>query len=403
MARFAVRYLTESGKVVSRSIEAADEAACEAMIAAASGVVIGLRRAGGGGTGGGPERSRPYPFACISEFTSLLSQLLSAALNVKDALDVLHTVAGRPDVRNLAASLAEDIGKGLSFRDAMRARVRGLPPVYLGLISVGDRTGDLPRAYKRLDSYLADRKKIRDRVAGALAYPIIVLAVAFLGVLALSLFAVPKLQEIFAQLGGTAAEQLSASLDSARVAFGAFGAAGAGLAIGAVGLYWARKADASAAIRIDRTLISLPVVGGILEANGLLDFCFAMEVMTAGGITLDDALDEAVATVGNAAYKAAIANARTAVRGGASLSQAVGRESAFPAFVKQWLAVGERTGQTSLVFGRMREFYQALAEKRANVMLSVLEPAISILLGIVMLAVVAFFILPIFTAYGSLL
>jgi type II secretory pathway component PulF len=398
MAEFQVRFIGKNGAAGKILINALTIRECEAKIKEQGGIVIEAKE-----TQHAYNKRKKYPFPCLSEFTSLLSQLLDASLNIKDALDIIKTVAGRSDVRAVAEQISVLIGKGHNFNESLAMVMDGLPSVYNGLVSIGERTGDLPRAYKQLDSWLEDRKKIRDKITGALVYPIIVLSVALFGIIGISVFALPKLESIFSQLGNNAAEQLNRSMLSARIS---------AFTISFIALFFiflflaarqARKKNAQFAEKTDFVLLNIPIIGQMIKITELFDFCFSMETLIAGGVPLDDALQGTSLTLGNRAFKKSVISIRNMVRNGLSLSQAIANEPAFPPFIKQWLAVGERTGQTFLVFGKMRAFYQALSEKKLNMALNIIEPGISIIIGIFMLVIVYLFVLPIFSSYGALL
>jgi type IV pilus assembly protein PilC len=371
---------------------------CEEYVKNNGGIVIAIKE-----LNTAAKARRKYPFPCLFEFTSLLSQLLNASLNIKDSLDIIKIVAGRQDVRIITDRLSTLIGRGHSFNEALSLTMDGLPSVYYGLVSIGEHTGDLAQVYKQLDSWMENRKKIKDKISSTLVYPIIVLSVALVGIIGFSLFVLPKLESVFSQFGSSAALQLQHSMHNARLSSILLSGILFIIALAFFINNYVRKRNIPYAEKTDEILLRLPIVGSTFKNAELFDFCFAMETLASGGIPLSNALQSVAYTMGNKAFRKSILSIQGLVKNGINLSLAISSEKIFPPFIKQWLAVGERTGQTILVFGKMRSYYQAQINKELDIILNMLEPGISIIIGIMMLLILYLFILPIFTSYGSLL
>jgi type II secretory pathway component PulF len=128
-----------------------------------------------------------------------------------------------------------------------------------------------------------------------------------------------------------------------------------------------------------------------------------MEVLTGGGIAVEDALCEAADLVSNSAYRSSLLKVRERVLNGGSLAAAFLEETVLPSGLGQWVAVGERAGKTELVFTRIRSWFQEELEQRTSKFLLLLEPALITLIGLVILGLVAGIILPLFSVYGTIL
>lgn len=345
---------------------------------------------------------KPIPSACLLEFTSLASILLSSSLSVKDAMDILGKTAQRADVRDLAARLSRGMELGQSFRESLEACGR-LPPVYAGLVRIGEKTGELSKAYARLAEYLSEGKKLRDGLSGAMVYPALILGIGVVGGAAVSVFALPKLREIFSELGGSAMASVDKSLSAGTSLIAAFTLCLALAVLAFVALRAAMRGNPALALKADAIAYRLPLIGRIVQSRALLDFCFAMESMTSGGLPLDEALGEAAKASANAYFSASLSRVRETVRKGSSLSAACAASGAFPPYLVQWLSVGERTGRPQEVFGQLRAYYQSMAERRAKTFMSLIEPGVTLLVGAGVIAIVFIFVIPLFNAMGSIM
>jgi type IV pilus assembly protein PilC len=397
MTTFVARYVDAGGKPRTVRFLAQDGQSATAKAEAEFGPLISL-------TEENPfsQKGHALPFSRLQEFTALVSVLLGASLSLKDALDIGAQTSSRKDVRALCASLSDRIGKGLSFSQAM-AEEGKLPPVYTGLVAVGERTATLPACLARLDIYLKEGKELRDATSGALAYPIIVLITATIGIFGVGAYALPKLKAIFSELGVQAFERFSQSLKTASLSAIALSAFLGLAALATIIIALLRNRGGGTALAIDRALLSLPFARSFISDSCMLDFSFAMESLYAGGFPLDVAIPEAAKTSRNAFFATEAMALRDELRKGARLSKAMTERKAFPAYAAQWVAVGERTGDVAGVFGQLKGYYIARAKKRSQSLLRILEPAMSAIIGAMVLYLVFAFVVPLFEAMGSML
>ena len=351
-------------------------------------------------TGSGRAR---YNRKVLEEFTATLALLLDARLTIRDALRVAGDVFGGNKAGELAAGINRKLERGFAFAEILDEMSRTFPPLYRGLVRIGERIGSLREVFDRLSTYLRTQRQVRDRAAQALTYPAIVLFVAVAGVAVVSLVAVPRLTAVFASLGPGIAEQLSGSVALFYWIVGSAVAIFAGLLAGACALWIARNRSASVAQRVDRLLLRLPVVGGVVTTSSMLNVAFSMETLVESGLPVKDALEDAGAALSNHAVAAELARAREAVAAGNSLSAALMRSSIIPRRVASWIAIGENTGDVGAVFSQLRGYYQAEQDRVFSRFMSLVEPALIIAVGVVILLIVILFVLPIFQALGSIL
>jgi type II secretory pathway component PulF len=168
-----------------------------------------------------------------------------------------------------------------------------------------------------------------------------------------------------------------------------------------LGIY--RKTNTDAAHSIDRRLLSVPLLGRFIASWETLNFSFAMEVLSGGGMRVEDAIREAAAMVSNRAYRLGLDTVREKVIGGCSLSAAFGEEKLFPPALSRWISIGEQAGKTEQVFTQIRSFFQDEIEQRTSKFLLLIEPAMIGLIGLVLLALTGGILLPLFSIYGTIL
>ena len=351
----------------------------------------------------GFKAKKRLPFGAVMDLTETLGHLLSSGLSLKDALAIALTIFRKGTVRRIASELANRIEKGSSLYQALEESEMSFPPIYRGLVKIGEKIGSLENIFDRLTIYLRERKLFREKMLNALTYPMVILAVAVTGIGLLGLYIAPKMEEIYHQFGAGLPEEMSFRLSLYRSALAIGGLII--LAFVAAGLLFRliRRGSESFAERWDRLTLAIPVLGKIQMYRENLNFLFAMEILTESGYPVEDALAEACFAVENRALRASIQSIGTRIRRGALLSQAFLQDTLFPERIGQWLIIGERSGRVEAVFRQLRMYYQAEIDKWSARVMTVIEPAFMILVGIIIVVFLLIFVLPVFTIYRDLL
>lgn len=338
----------------------------------------------------------------LAEFTEVVSILLSSKLSVKDAVRVAAESLERGGAKSLALVVAAELEKGRNLSDVLSEYQPSVPVLYVGLVRIGERIGSLDRVMGHLSRYLNQKKELRDKIASALLYPLLVLVLALGGMAVISIFVIPLLEESFASLTGGAAEMLSvAARRITRITSGFWIAAALAGGV-AVALVIARRASFAARVALDRAALGIPLLGTLTTRTASANFLFAMEALTASGVSVEDALTEASRSLGNKAYAEALARAQAKVESGVLLSSALRAERIVPGRIRSWVEIGEHTGDLVSVFAHMRAYYQTELEKTTTRLTGLIEPILIVAVGAGLLVVILRVIVPIFTAVRTI-
>jgi type II secretory pathway component PulF len=335
----------------------------------------------------------------ILEFTQTLSLLLTSGLSLKDALDVNRTIFTRGPVNRLTNTLIEQIKKGDSFHQALEKFHGSFPPLYRGLVKIGDKIGTLDNIFERLASYLRESKRIRDKLMGALSYPLMTLSFAILGVIGMALFIFPRIKDIFSSLHTSVNQNIQSTMSFVNVflTFGAIILVMVVLFI--IAVFLIRRSEGPLRDQMDKVLLKLPVVGNIIYIQESLNFLFAMETLTGSGFAVEDALPEAGKVLNNRALASGISLIRDKIIKGEHLSTAFLEDPYFDERIGRWVSIGERSGKVEVVFGQLRQYYQDELEKWSTGFMAIIEPALIILVGLIILFLIMTFFVPIFSIY----
>lgn len=339
----------------------------------------------------------------IAEFTALLSMLLDSGLSVKDGLEILKTITKDIKVNTLVSGIEKDLKAGSSFYSSIRNIGPSLPVIYSSMVGVGEATGDLAFVFRKINDYLIRQKRIREKLVSSLIYPVIVLSVAIFSMILISTFIIPKMSEIFIDLGSGVPEEVRQVLSFSQGIFIGFLIMIPLVVLSGFAISIFRKRNGNFAVSIDKIKLIIPFYGSFSKDNHFLNILFTLDALTSCGVTVEDALKEVTSTAGNAAIKEAFTHVYEKVLKGIELSIALADEKIIPLRISKWIAVGERTGNMEKVFGQLSDYYENELEKKSTRFMSLIEPALIIFTGLIVFGIVMMVIIPLFSTFGTIL
>ena len=323
----------------------------------------------------------------LPSITRSLSTLLSAGVPLIDAIASI-SAEQKGDWRNMLTDIRERLSGGASLARAMRAYPAIFPDFYTGMIEAGENSGKLTDVLLKLADYIENELKIKNRVKTALIYPAFMSCVSFFIIAFLFTFVIPKITSIF--------EGTSASLPFITVVliwisdvFKKFWWLLLALCAGVSFLF--RKLRETKKEMLDAILLKDP--SGILMGLYMLRFSMTMGFLLSGGLPILNAMQLTSKATGNSVLEKRIMSAQDLVSQGAKLSTSL---EGFPPTLLQIIATGEQTGNLPEVLKRTAESYEAEFDRKLQRAISLLEPSIILLMGLVVLFIVLAVLLPIF-------
>ena len=336
-------------------------------------------------------------------FTRQLSSLVRAGLPLLRALEVLSRQQVSPPVRALAARLAEAIRAGGTLSGAFAREAGKVDRLYVALVRAGEAAGALPEVLERLAQFLEKAEQTRRKVRAALAYPLFVAVVAAGIVGALTVFVIPRFREVFdGVLKGQSLPRLTeAVLGAAELLQQQAGwlAGAAGLA--AVGWGAALRSARLARWR-DRACLAIPLVARLEQQASSGRFTRTLGTLIGAGVPLLEALAIAGAAVRNRVVAGAIEDVRGRVRAGEALSAAMEGTGRFAPMVTSLVQVGEETGRPAEVLQRAADLCDEEVDQTVSTVTALLEPAMIVVMALVVGIVVIALFLPILRIVQSL-
>ena len=347
-------------------------------------------------------RTRSVTRPELITFCFHLSQLLKAGVNIIDALTDLRDTVDNPGFRQVIASLLEDIGGGLKLSEAMANHTYCFDNVFVALVRAGEQSGQLTAVLDELSENLKWQDEMASQAKKAMVYPSMVLIVIFGVIMVLMTVLVPQLAVTFKQL----VPKLPLETEI-LIALSAFFVRWwyliLGVPIAAVAGAWSfAKTNEKAQRLIDGLTLKLPVVGAIREKIILARFSTYFAMLYRAGISVLDCIGICEKIVGNRIMEEGLQRVGRSISEGQGISQAFIATNLFPPLVLRMLRVGESTGGLDLALLNVSYFYNRQVRDSIARMQTLLGPATTVVLGILIVAILYSIFLPIYDVISKI-
>ena len=315
-------------------------------------------------------------------FTRELATLLHAGMPLDRSLQSLSGLTENEQLKQVLASVLSQVQQGKSLSRALGEHARVFPPLYINMVRAGEAGGIMESVLERLADYLENSEKARDEIVSALTYPLILAFVGGASIIVLLTFVLPKFATVFNDLGATmpTSTRLVMGLSQALQTYWWIGL----IVLVAAVLGFRRYTSTPAGrIRIDRLKLTLPLFGDLTRKVQVARFARTLGTMLKGGVPLIQSLEIVRAIVNNSVIGQALAAVQRDVSEGKGLAQPLERTGVFPALSLQMVAVGEETGRLDDMLIVVSDHYDRDVTNAVARLMSMLEPAMLLLMGLV--------------------
>lgn len=391
MASFDYVALDLSGRTLTGRIQAGDEAAAAGRLQDRRMAVVRIAPSAAA------EPALPTGRGLSARDRSLFTRQLATLTTVSTLDEALRTIVVQADKAKLKRVIGEvhaAVLEGYRLSDALARPAKAFPPLYRAMVSAGESSGSLPTILERLADLLDQQQKVKAKITTAMVYPIVLAVVACLVVAALMIFVIPKVVEQFDSMGQTL-PLLTRIVIGVSTGLQHWGWLLAVLAaIGAAAFARGLKLPAFKR-QVDATLLALPLVGKLIRDVHAARLARTLATMIASGVPMLEGLVLTAATVRNAVLHGAMDDMIAAIREGGALSVAMRRAQVFPPVLVHMTASGESSGRVDTMLTRAADYLETEFDTFTSTLLSLLEPAIIVVLGGVVATIVLSILLPI--------
>ncbi|HUU13858.1 MAG TPA: type II secretion system F family protein [Terriglobia bacterium] len=337
----------------------------------------------------------------LAIFTRQFSVMIDAGLPLVQCLEILSSQQENKAFAKILAGVRSSVESGSTLANALRQYPKVFDDLYTNMVEAGETGGILDTILQRLSTYIEKAVKLKRAVQSALIYPVSVLVIAG-GVIFLLLW---KVVPIFATLFQGLGVELPLPTKIVINASTAVGYFALPMIIGGAFALWGLKAyygTPNGRMMIDTIVLKLPLLGTLMRKIGVARFTRTLGTLITSGVPMLEAMDITARTSGNAVIEKAILGVRKAIEEGRTIVDPLRETGVFPNMVVQMIGVGEQTGALDAMLQKIADFYEDEVDAAVGDLLTAMEPAIILVLGVVVGGVVISMYLPLFSLIGKL-
>ncbi|MDP3297593.1 MAG: type II secretion system F family protein [Thermodesulfovibrionia bacterium] len=391
MPIFSYRATTSDGAIIDGVIEASDEKSAIERLKNSGVILLKI-------TTQGEEIKKRFTLRSSSEdlltFTTELSTLLVAGLPLDTSLNILSGISEGGQMRDIIKSILKSIREGSSFSDALQRHPRIFPRLYVNMIRAGEAGGVLNVVLEKLSEFLETTKEIKEHVFSSMIYPVILFSTGGISIIILLTFMVPKFTSIFAELGSSmplATRLLLGFSNTIRAYWWG------GLLFMIAGWSIFRNYIKSDNGRYNWDSFKLRMMGDVIRKLETARFCRTLGTLLRSGVPMLQALNNAKDVINNQVIASAIDSLSKGVKEGKGITILLSEANVFPPLAVSMVKVGEETGQLDDMLIKVAVTYEKSLRVALRRFLSLLEPAMILIMGLIIGFIVLSMLMAIFS------
>ncbi len=396
MPTFRCKIQTPDGRVIEKTLIAANKSSLTEHLERQGDFVVDIRRVEGLGPflkqGRARRRVKRRDFQV---FNQEFSVLIKAGLPILQALDTI--IDKRPDdeFKEVLSEIRHDVSGGSSLSEAFDNYSHIFSRLYTATLQAGEKSGDVGLAVTRYIEYQKKTVEIRQKVIKASVYPVILTVVSVFVVFFLLLYVVPSFTETYFESGTELPGLTMTLIGISNIVKSNIMYLTALPVLFAIG-YRAMKRTGTGTSYVDKLKLKLPFFGDIYVQYALSKLTRTLATVLRGGMPLLNSLQISSGAVGNHFLKMKLDEATLSLEKGAGFSESLSATGAFPRLALSMIEAGESSGSLEFILDEMADFYESNVDMRLAVLTSAIEPALMIMMGLLIGFIVLAMYLPIF-------
>ncbi|MGD0895091.1 MAG: type II secretion system F family protein [Acidimicrobiales bacterium] len=380
MARYSFKAIDQYGKSVSGVLAAPSVGAAHLMVVARGLQPVSVE-----------EKTsvlqyevtkKKVPREEVMHFSRQLGVFVKAGIPIIDSLEIIEGESTNKLFKKVLADMIESLAAGDTFALAAEAHPEAFPPYYVGMLSSAELSGNLDVVLSQLSDYMERDADARSKVTAAMIYPSIVLGMSLVTVVVLGVFVMPRFKTFFQSLHASLPLPTRMLISATNfveanwyIIFGVIFAIVLAIAV----TFRSKKGRA----RIDSFVLQIPVIGDLIEHVLVERICRVLASMLQAGVALPEAMTVTSESVSNAVYKRGLDTIRDEMLEGRGLAEPVASSQLFPSAARQMMRVGEETGTLDEQLTVAAQYYARELDARIKKFTSLFEPAIIIVMGVI--------------------
>ena len=340
-------------------------------------------------------QSKKIKLKDISLFCKQMSVMLESGIPLNNAVDILEQQATSKNLKSSLKIVSKSLKEGSQLSKAMLDQEGMFPDLLIRMVQAGEKTGKLDELLEKMSEHYTKELKTSRQIQGAMIYPAVLAFLAVAAVLALLYVVIPSFSGIFEQSGMAMPLPTRIVLAASNfvrsswyILFGVTGIL--------VFLFLRYRSTEAGRYQLDRLKLWLPVIKGPMQKIVTARFASTLAILTSAGIPLVEAIESAAATTNNAVVIEKMKIANEGLQKGERLTGMITSTGLFPPMMLSMVKIGEESGSLESMLIKTSDYYEEELETAIKQLLSLLEPAMIIVMGVIIGGIVASVMLPMF-------
>jgi len=332
----------------------------------------------------------------IALFTRQMATMMGSGVPLLQSFDIIGEGFDNPNMRKLVDDIKQEVAAGNSLANSLRKKPQYFDDLYCNLVDAGEQSGALETLLDRVATYKEKTESLKAKIKKAMTYPIAVVVVAVIVSAILLIKVVPQFQSVFASFGAElpAFTQMVIGLSEILQKWWILFL----IAMFIIAFFLKELHKRSEKFRdsVDRTILRLPVVGGIIYKSAVARYARTLSTTFAAGVPLVEALDSVSGATGNVVFRNAVNRIKQDVSSGTQLNFSMRTTGVFPSMAVQMAAIGEESGSLDTMLDKVANYYEEEVDNAVDNLTTLMEPMIMAVLGVLVGGLIIAMYLPIF-------
>lgn len=336
----------------------------------------------------------------IIMFSRQLALLLESGTDIVTSLELLQSQVTNNTLRTVLGAVAADIRGGSSLSAALIKHPRAFPELYARTLAAGEQAGNLEEVLRQMADYMERSALTEKKIKNALTYPVIVAIVAFIVVAILITFVLPAFTDLYKALGADlpATTIFLISVSEWLLDYGVYLLLGV-VAAAIIGFLYIRTPAGK--FQFDKLMLNMPIIGRINLLSQLARCCRTIALLFRVGLPLPEVMAQAIHGTNNKVIIKALTEVQQELIRGEGLSKPMAKREVFLPLMVQMTSVGEETGHLDSTLSTVALTYEVEADDRTGSAVGLIQPAITIIIGLVIAFIAISLVSAMYSIYGQ--
>ncbi len=329
-----------------------------------------------------------------------VATLFEAQVSALRVFRLLAAESENPKMQSILTAISDDLQGGSSISRALAHHPDVFSPFYVSMVRSGEESGTLEKVFMYLADYLDRTYQVVTKARNALIYPAFVIAIFIAVMLLMLTMVIPRISEILISSGGEIPIYTKIVMSISSFFANYIGLILVFVALGGF-VFWQFMRTEVGKRAVDEFKLRVPIIGDLYEKLFLTRICDNLSTMLGSGISMVQALEITAEVVDNAVYREIIEDTLVDVKGGKSFADSISEYPEIPGVLAQMSKVGEETGKLGDILDTLSTFYRREVNNSVDTLISLIEPAMIVLLGLGVGTLLASVLIPIYNITGS--